>query len=215
MPFKTPGASSEYIRRLLKPENEPLLREMTEYADKNFIPVLLPESAALLAQLTMLKRPKKVLEIGTAIGYSSQIMLRNGAERIYTVEINEELLDKAREYFSRAALETRVTCFLGDASEILPLMEGEFDFVFMDGPKTRYIEYLPHIKRVLKNGGVLLCDNVLFNGMVTGEEELVRKKATIIKGLNDFLTAICSDDELVSSILPVGDGMSLSIRKRI
>lgn len=213
MPFKTPGANSEYIRRLLKPEPDPLLREMTEYADKNFIPVLLPESAAFLAQLIMLKKPAKVLEIGTAIGYSSQIMLRNGAQKLYTVEINEETLDKAKEYFARAGLQKRVTCFLGDASEILPLIEGEFDFVFMDGPKTRYIEYLPHVKRTLKKGGVLLCDNVLFNGMVTGEEELVRKKATIINGLNEFLTAICSDDEFTSSILPVGDGMSLSIRK--
>ena len=213
MPFKTPGVNSEYIRQIIKPESDELLKEMTAYADENFIPVLLPESAVFLAQTVMLKRPKKVLEIGTAIGYSSQIILRNGAERLYTVEIKEEMLDKAKEYFSRANLLDRVTCFLGDAGEILPLMEGEFDFIFMDGPKTKYIEYLPNVKRMLAPGGILLCDNVLFNGMVTGEEQFVKKKATIINGLDKFLTAICADEDFTTSILPVGDGMSLSIRK--
>lgn len=84
----------------------------------------------------------------------------------------------------------------------------------MDGPKTRYIEFLPHIMRMLKPGGVLLCDNVLWNGMVTGERETQKSKSTIVHGLDVFLTAICSDPELTTSILPVGDGMSFSIRRR-
>jgi len=92
-------------------------------------------------------------------------------------------------------------------------MEGSFDFIFMDGPKTRYIEYLPHLMRMLKKGGALLCDNVLWNGMVSGKIETQKNKTTIVHGLDKFITAICSDDRLITSILPVGDGMSLSIRK--
>ena len=212
MPFKTTGKTNDYIRSRLAEEKDELLREMTAYADDNFIPVLLPESAALLKQIVMLIRPEKSLEIGTAIGYSSQLILKNGGKKLYTLEIKEELIEKAKEYFARAGLDKRVTCYHGDASEILPLMDGEFDFIFMDGPKTRYIDYLPHVKRMLKKGGVLLCDNVLFNGMVAGTEEFQRKKATIINGLDRFITAICNDEDFETSVLPVGDGMSLSIK---
>lgn len=214
MAFKTPDKTNEYIRKHLLEETDTLLKEMMQYADDNFIPVLLPESAAFLKQIVSLIKPKKTLEIGTAIGYSSQLILRNGGEKLYTVEIKEEMLDKAKEYFARAGLEKRVVCYHGDASEIIPLMEGEFDFIFMDGPKTRYIEYFPHVKRMLKRGGVLLCDNVLYNGMVAGTEELQHKKATIINGLDKFITAVCTDPELNTSVLPVGDGMSLSIKNK-
>lgn len=213
MAFKTPSHTSEYIREHLRPESDELLCEMMEYADKNFIPVLLPESAVFLKQIVSIIRPQKTLEIGTAIGYSSQIILRNGGQKLYTVEIKEEMLEKAKEYFTRASLMDRVTCFLGDASEIIPLMQGEFDFIFMDGPKTRYVDYLPHLKKMLKPGGILLCDNVLFNGMVAGDSEFQRKKATIINGLDKFLCTLRDDKELTTSILPVGDGMSLSIRR--
>lgn len=213
MAFKTPSHTSEYIREHLRPESDELLCEMMEYADKNFIPVLLPESAVFLKQIVSIICPQKTLEIGTAIGYSSQIILRNGGQKLYTVEIKEEMLEKAKEYFTRASLMDRVTCFLGDASEIIPLMQGEFDFIFMDGPKTRYVDYLPHLKKMLKPGGILLCDNVLFNGMVAGDSEFQRKKATIINGLDKFLCTLRDDEELTTSILPVGDGMSLSIRR--
>ena len=161
----------------------------------------------------MLVKPQKVLEIGTAIGYSSQLILRNGGERLYTIEIKEELSELAKSYFERAGLNKRATVFTGDAGEILPLMEGEFDMVFMDGPKTKYIEYLPHVMRMLKRGGVLLCDNVTWNGMVTGDEPTPRKKSTIVNGLDKFIAAVCSDERLETSVLPVGDGMSLSIVK--
>lgn len=212
MPFKTTGKTNEYIRAHLSEEKDELLREMTAYADDNFIPVLLPESAVFLKQIVSLLKPQKSLEIGTAIGYSSQLILRNGGKKLYTIEIKEEMIEKAKEYFAKAGLSDRVICYHGDASDIMPFIEGEFDFIFMDGPKTRYIEYLPHVKRVLKKGGILLCDNVLFNGMVAGTEEFQHKKATIINGLDKFITAICNDEDFTTSILPVGDGMSLSIR---
>lgn len=99
MPFKTPGRDSEYIRAHLKPETDPLLCEMLDYADKNHIPVLLPESKAFLVQLVTLIKPAKTLEIGTAVGYSSQLILRNGGQRLFTVEIDEELASTAKKYF--------------------------------------------------------------------------------------------------------------------
>lgn len=214
MPFKTPSGESAYIREHLMRETDPVLKEMLAFADEHYVPVLLPESAAFLRQIVMLTRPEKTLEIGTAIGYSTQLILRSGGKHVYTIEIKEELIERAKCYLDRAWLLPRVTFFAGDASEILPMAMGQYDFVFMDGPKTRYIEFLPHIMRMLKPGGVLLCDNVLWNGMVTGERETQKSKSTIVHGLDAFLTAICSDPELTTSILPVGDGMSLSIRRR-
>ena len=213
MPFKSTGKTNDYIRMLVSDEDDALLNEMQQYADEHFIPILLPESCAFLKQIVMLLRPKKCLEIGTAIGYSAQLILRNGGEKLYTIEKNEDVLSKAKEYFARAGLTERVVFYLGDAGEILPMIDGEYDFIFMDGPKTKYIEYFPHLKRLLKQGGVMLCDNVLYNGMVAGEAEYKRKKATIVNGLDKFLGALTSDKGLVTSILPVGDGMSLSICK--
>ena len=212
MAFKTPSLASEYIREHLTKETDECLIEMTEYADAHFIPVLLPESSAFLKQIVTITKPEKTLEIGTAIGYSGQIILRNGGKKLYTVEIKEEMAKKAKEFFKKAGLLDRVTLFQGDASEIIPLMQGTFDFIFMDGPKTRYIEYLPHLKKMLKKGGVLLCDNVLYDGMITGDHSVKRNKSTIIYGLDKFLCALRDDEDLTTSILPVGDGMSLSIK---
>lgn len=207
------GPCAEYIRSHLKRESDPQLRRMIEYAAENFIPILLPESAAFLRQLVMLIKPEKTLEIGTAIGFSGQLILTSGGQKLYTVEINEELAETARKNFAEAGLEKRATVFTGDAGEILPLMDGSFDMIFMDGPKTKYIEYLPQLMRMLKSGGALLCDNVLFSGMITGEAEYKKSKSTIVQGLDRFLEAVCSDDRLVTSILPVGDGISLSLRR--
>lgn len=213
MPFKTPGANSIYIRSILPPEKDENVKKILDYADKNTIPVLLPETAAFLKQMISLKQPKKILEIGTAIGYSGHIILSACDGHLYTIEADEKSLGKANEFFASSGYESRVTTYLGDANEIVPLFSGEFDFIFLDGPKTRYVQYLPYLKRMLAAGGVLFCDNVLFNGMVSGEAEVVKKKATIVNALDAFLKAVASDEDFITSILPVGDGVSLSIKK--
>ncbi len=211
MPFKTPNKTSEYLRSL-HAETDPLLQDLTAYADEHFIPVLLPESAAVLAQLIRLKKPQKILEIGTAIGYSSLVMLKNCEARLYTVEVLEERVEKAKFYFEKAGVMDRVTCFVGDAGEIVPMLNGTYDFIFMDGPKTRYPEYLPYLKRLLSKCGVLVCDNVLFNGMSSGDGEWVEKKASIARRIDEFLRELYDEPEYLTSVLPVGDGMSVSLR---
>lgn len=213
MPFKTPSKNSEYIRTVLAPEKDDRMRAIAEYADKYMIPVLLPESAALLEQLVYIKKPQKILEIGTAIGYSAALMLRNCDGHITTVEINEDYAEIAKSNLSSLGYDGRFTVFIGDADDILPFMDGKFDFVFMDGPKTRYPGFLPHVKRMLLPGGILLADNVFFNGMVTGEGEIKHSKQTIINGLDKFLHDLTSDENYSTSVLPVGDGMSLSVKK--
>ena len=212
MAFKTPNKTSEYIRSLMKEETDPIYIELNEYADANFIPVLLPETASFLAQIIRLAKPKKILEIGTAIGYSAQIMLRNSDAQLYTVEVEEKRIEIAKKFFEKAGLTERVTVFSGDAGEIVPLLTGEYDFIFMDGPKTRYIEYLPYLDKLLKKDGILLCDNVLFNGMLSGDTEVIHKKSSIVVRIEEFLHALYNNENYITSVLPVGDGLSLSIK---
>ena len=211
MAFKTPNKTSEFLRQTVGSEAANGLEEIEHFADEHMIPILLPETVNFLAQLVMLKKPKKILEIGTAIGYSGSIML--GAcksSSLITIEHKEELVEIAKKNFEKKGFSDRVTVFCGDAGEILPMLEGSFDFVFLDGPKARYADYLPYILRNMSTGGVLLCDNVLYNGMVAGETE-TGKKAGLVKRIEEFLELICRDERLITSVLPVGDGMSFSI----
>ena len=212
MPFKTPNKTSEYIRSLMKEETDEIYIEINKYADANFIPVLLPETGAFLAQIIRLAKPKKILEIGTAIGYSAQIMLRNSDAQLYTVEMEEKRVEIAKKFFEKAGVLDRVTVFCGDAGEIVPMLTGEYDFIFMDGPKTRYIEYLPYLDKLLKKGGILLCDNVLFNGMLSGDTEIIQKKNSIVVKIEEFLHALYHNENYITSIIPVGDGLSMSIK---
>lgn len=211
MPFKTPNAASVFIRSMLRETDEDLL-EIMRYAEEKVIPILLPETAAFLKQLVMMSRPKTALEIGTAIGYSATVILKNSDARLCTVEKDEESLSVAKGFFRRFGLSERADVFCGDAAEIVPLIEGEFDFIFLDGPKTRYPVFYPYLKKLLRTGGILLADNVLFNGMVDGSGTYDPKKATIVQALKEYLASAFSDKDMASSILPVGDGLCLSVK---
>ena len=165
MPFKTPGKTSEYIReRLSLRAADEVERKITDYADKNIIAVLLPETTGFLRQAVMLKKPLRILEIGTAIGYSGIVMLRAALPEteLYTVEMSEERIATAKEFFRDAGLLNNVVFYVGDSTEIVPNLKGKFDFIFLDGPKAQYCEYLPFLSRFLNKGGVLFCDNVLY-----------------------------------------------------
>ncbi len=214
MPFKTPGKTSEYIRELLslRPADE-IERKITEYADKNIIAVLLPETTAFLRQAVVLKKPARILEIGTAIGYSGIVMLRSAPQAtLYTVEMSEERIAVAKEFFRDAGLLNRAVFYAGDSTEIVPNLKGKFDFIFLDGPKAQYCEYLPFLSRLLESGGVLFCDNVLYEGMVSGEHEIKNHKGGLVKKLDLFLHRLMEDKTLLTSVLPVGDGVSFSIK---
>ena len=217
MPFKTPGKTSEYIRSLLAlKELDSGEREMLEYADQNIIAVLLPETAAFLRQIVSLRKPVRILEIGTAIGYSGILMLKaaDANAALYTIEADEERINVAKEFFRKANLLDRVIFYLGDSTEIVPNIDGKFDFIFLDGPKAQYCEYLPFLSRALSIGGVLVCDNVLYEGMVSGEREIKNHKGGLVKKLDLFLHKLMLDDTLDTSVLPVGDGVSLSIKTK-
>lgn len=213
MAYKTTNLTNAYIRELLDFGKEYL--DILSFADENKVPVLLPETSAFLVQILNLSRPNKILEIGTAIGYSGQLLLNNSAKSstLTTIELRNDYIQIATDFFNNAKLFDRVNIINGDAGIVLQELKDEFDFIFLDGPKAQYIKYYPYLKQLLTSGGLLFCDNVLYDGMVSGEIEVPKKKLGLVKKIDLFLKTLCDDESFSTSILPIGDGVSLSIKK--
>ena len=209
-----PDGVNEYIRKTLKP-GEGLLLELEQYAAENHVPIIRPETASLLIVLGRLVKPDRILEIGTAIGYSSILLsgiLADGG-RIDTIERNDVMVIKAHENIKRAGLADTIAVIAGDAAEVLCCLDKKYDMIFMDAAKGQYPEFLPECLRMLKAGGLLVSDNVLYKGMVASDELVVRRKKTIVNRMRTYLDSICNDPMLDTSILPVGDGVALSYKR--
>ncbi len=209
----------EYIEKYLSslvsyPETQ-VMKEMQSIAKDEGYPIIRPEAAALLNVIIRIKQPKSILEIGTSIGYSGLLMLQSmGSEgHLTTVEIQDELVKTARANFEKQKVLNQVTLLQGDGEEILHFLEDKFDIIFLDGPKAQYLLYLPDCLRLLKQDGLLICDDVLFYGMVAKKELMVKRKITIVKRMRKFLRIISDHPLLDTTILPIGDGISISVKK--
>lgn len=204
---------NEYIRDTLR-QSTGLLKEMEEYAKVKHVPVIKLETARLLTVMGRLVKPVRVLEVGTAIGYSAILLsgiLAPGG-RIDTIERQEEMLDKARENIKKVGLEHTISVIAGDAADVLKCLDKQYDMIFLDAAKGQYPEFLPDCLRMLREGGLLVSDNVLFKGMVANDELVVRRKKTIVNRMRTYLELLCTDPALDTSILPVGDGVALSYK---
>lgn len=202
---------SQEILRLYVPDE---LKNMREEALRAGIPVADDETLQYLLYTVKALQPKKILEIGTAVGLSGSAMLlaQTGAV-LTTIEADETSYVQAKENFSRFSLGDRVTAHLGDAGEILPAMpresEGLYDLIFLDGPKAQYVKYLPDLKRLLRVGGVLFADDVLFYGWVNGDAP--KKRHAIVDKIKEYLREISADRQFVTSVLPIGNGVAVSV----
>ncbi len=201
---------TRYIRRTMK-KSEGLLAEMEEYAKINEVPIAQPETAKLIENLILMSPSKKVLEIGSAIGYSSIIMANAGAE-VTTIERDKNMFEPLFSNIEKAGHKDNIHVHQGDALEILDTLKGQYDFVFVDAAKGQYLEFLPHCMRMLKVGGIMFSDNILYKGMVATDELYKRRKVTIIRRLRNYLDTICNMDELNTVIVPIGDGAAISYR---
>ncbi len=205
---------SQYIRSTLR-RSEGLLRELEQYAAEHHVPIVTPEVAQLLIVLGKMLRPVRILEIGTAIGYSAILLagVLGDRGRMDTIERQEEMLIKARENIKKAGLEHTISIIAGDAQEVLMCLDKQYDMIFLDAAKGQYPEFLPECLRMLRNGGILVSDNVLYKGMIAGEEPVARRKRTIVNRMRTYLDSLCSDPSLDTSILPVGDGVALTYKR--
>lgn len=208
---------TDYIRRSLS-ENTGILKGLEEYARKNDVPIVQPETAKLILDLAYIRRPQRILEVGCAIGYSAILLSRalDMGGSITTLEYNSEMAKLARENIEKAGLTDVITVVEADAREYLSYIDKDecFDYIFLDGPKAHYIYMLDECVRLLTERGVLVSDNILYKGMTASDELVKRRKITIVKRLRAYVKALTAHPELETSILSVGDGVTVSVKKR-
>ncbi len=206
---------SSFINSYAAPNSEGL-NELEQFSIETNVPIIRKEMQTLIKFLLDLTHPSNVLEVGTAIGFSSILMAENlpPESHITTIEKYEKRIPQARENFKKFGVEDRITFLAGDAADILKTLEGPFDFIFMDAAKGQYINFMPDILRLLSKGGVLLSDNVMQDGDILESKFAVeRRNRTIYKRMRDYLYELTHNDELTTVILPVGDGVTVSTRK--
>ena len=203
-----------YIHSLEKPNSE-ILTEIEREAHKDLVPIIRKEMESFLRVILTIKHPKEILELGTAIGYSAILMSEACDAKITTIENYEKRIPIARENFAKADKQNQIELLEGDALEVMKtLPETKYDFIFMDAAKAQYINYLPEVMRLLTPGGVLITDNVLQDGDLIQSKFVVRRRdRTIHKRMREFLEEIKHDDRLETSIVPIGDGIVMAVKK--
>ena len=199
----------------LDTENSRILEEIEKEAHASDVPVIRREMQSLLKVLLMLQKPMRILEVGTAIGFSALLMSEYAPEgcRITTIENYEKRIPIARGNFARAGKEDVIALIEGDAAQVLEKLEGTYDFIFMDAAKGQYIRFFEHILRLLPAGGILVSDNVLQDGdIVRSRYAVERRDRTIHKRMREYLYTLKNHPLLETSVLPVGDGVAVSMK---
>lgn len=204
----------DYLRSIL-PERKANLQELEKYAEENHIPIVQPEVAQLLRVLLRMNRPHKILEVGTAIGYSALIMAEATDKEchITTIERRKDMIDLALENISKTKYMGRINILEGEAEEVLIRLREKYDFIFLDAAKGQYMDFFHKCKDSLNVGGIIVSDNVLFRGMVATDKLVIRRKKTIVKRLREFLKYINEIEGYTSCVIPIGDGVALTYRE--
>lgn len=207
----------EYLD-IISPVNSQTVEEIRSVAKENYIPIIKRETENLLKFVLKMQNPKSILEIGCAVGYSAIIMLENSDADIVTVEKMPERVEEAKKNIKYANLEDRAKIIEGDAGEILERLVNEnkkFDFIFMDAAKAQYITWLPTVKALLKDKGIIFSDNCLQEGDLLESSFAIRKRdKTIHKRMRDYIYLLLHDEDLESWIFSIGDGVLLSRSRR-
>lgn len=203
-----------YIHSLEK-ANTPLLEEMERFAKETNVPIIRKEMEGFLRTMVEIKQPKRILELGCAIGYSAILMSEYMPKdcKITTIENYDKRIPIATEYINKSVRKADINLIFGDALEEVPKLEKGFDFVFMDAAKAQYINFLPPVLEVMNKGGILIADNVLQEGdLVESKFTVTRRNRTIHKRIREFLYEVKNNEQLTTSVIPIGDGITLSVK---
>lgn len=204
---------TKYMRNIRR-ERENELGNLERKARAENFPIAEPETADLIEILCMIKKPKKILEIGTCVGFSA-ILMHSAvpSAEITTIERNPAMIPIAKKNFNEFNAEKQITLVEGDAADILKTLNSDYyDVIFLDAAKGQYPVFYNECKRLLKNGGILITDNVLFNGYVAKGIPDVRRNKTIVTRLNSFLNILEQDTDMKTVILPISDGVTVSYK---
>lgn len=204
----------EYLRGLIPNRDKDLL-ELEKFAIENRVPIIQKETAKFLEFMISMKEPNNILELGTAIGYSSILMSKtlNNKCKITTIERDEKMINLAKENIKSFGLEDNIEIKEGECLEILEKLDNKYDLIFMDAGKGHYNHFLPHCLRLLSDKGVIIADNVLFRGMVASNDLVKRRKITIVKRMRTYLDIVSNDKNLITTVIPMGDGIALTKRR--
>lgn len=196
--------------------NTKLLDEIEAEALRTDVPVIRKETQACLKLFLALKKPKRILEVGTAVGFSAILMKTyNPADcTITTIENYEKRIPIARANFKRAGMEDVITLIEGDAAAVLEQLDGTYDMIFMDAAKGQYIHFLPQVMRLLSEDGMLISDNILQDGdIIESRYAVIRRNRTIHRRMRRYLYELTHHEQLVTAVFPVGDGITVSSKK--
>ncbi|MBK5245197.1 MAG: O-methyltransferase [Eubacteriaceae bacterium] len=204
----------DYIRGLI-PKGNPLLEAFRIKAIADEIPIIHSEVQNYIEILIKSRNIKSILEIGTAVGYSASVFVNamGPQGQIDTIERSFKMVSQADENIEKLGMSDQVNLILGDALEKIETLDKTYDMIFLDGAKAHYIHLLDACLRCLKPGGVLVSDNVLFKGMIASNALVIRRKITIVKRMREYLLAISNHPQLLTTILPLGDGLAVSWMK--
>ncbi len=229
------GRVSDFIKGYILDRSEEL-RVLGDKAEKNGVPIIRKETEAFIVSVMMLRKPERILELGTATGYSSILMARTTESyvcsrlsghdaditmnktvdaRIDTIEDWEPRFVEAGANIEEAGLENRINLIRGDAAQVMKELDGSYDLIFIDAAKGQYPDYLEEAIRLTHEGAVIIADNIFQDGEIMESKYIVeRRDRTIHKRMREFLNSVTSDDRLATAILPVGDGITFSVRTR-
>lgn len=200
--------TSQFIEDLL---NDTDFVDIRKYAIENNVPIMNSQTKELIVSILLIKKPKTILEIGTAIGYSSLCFSKYTSADITTIELDEKTASIAKENFNK--YNVNVNLINDDAMKALRNINQGFDFVFIDANKSRYLDYFKMTSKLLNEGGIIIADNVLFRGEVCNDDIMEKRKNTLVKRLRNFLAYITDLEDFTTSVIPIGDGLTLSVRR--
>lgn len=206
---------TDYINSMNKEDPDWLFAIETK-ARAEEVPIIRKETKELLKTLLRIKQPKRILEVGTAVGYSALYMKEQVSEEteIVTIENYPPRIEEASANFEKWDVHKKITLMPGDAALVLKELTEPFDFIFMDAAKGQYIHFLPDIVRLLRKGGILLSDNVLQDGdIIESRYAIKRRNHTIHSRMREYLYVLKNSDEFTTSIIPIGDGVALSVKE--
>lgn len=208
--------TASYIRSLYTGNTE-LLDTIEQEALRDYVPIIRVETQSLLKLLLKQKKPRRILELGTAVGFSALLMCEYAPSdcHVTTIENYEKRIPVAKHNFERAGKCDQITLLEGDAMEIIKILDGPYDFIFVDAAKAQYIHYFPELMRLLEQDGYLVSDNVLQDGdLIQSRFAVERRNRTIHARMREYLYELTHNQELTTSILPVGDGVAVSVKDR-
>lgn len=201
----------EYISSLIEDEGNEL-KDFREYCEERNLPIIHKEVGQFIKLVINQLNAKNIIEIGTNVGYSSIFMSKVMKEgKVVTLERSERFYKEALKNISDFGLENNIQVYFGDAVDILDEVEGNFDMAFIDAAKSYYRIFFDKCLKKMKPGGIILSDNVLYQGMIASDELVVRRKKTLVRNLRNYLEYISHDKRFVTSVLPLGDGLAVTL----